>query len=450
LERLVTVKDFPLPDLGEGLTESEIVSWHVGVGDTVQLNQVIAEIETAKALVELPSPFAGTVTKLYAEPGTTVRVGAPIVAFEIDTVDAGATDPVSVSDSGEHLDGTESPATTEARQPMLVGRGPAADSADRPRRRERRLPASTRSEPGAAQQAAVASTETERPRSTPPVRALARELGIELADIAGTGENGLITREDVTAFAAGAGSTPSPATRRTRDERVRRVPIAGVRKRTAEAMSASAFTAPHVTEFLTADVTASTALVAELASRRAFGDTKPTLLTIVAKALCLAVRRTPVVNARWDEQAGEILEFGYIDLGIAVATERGLFVPNVKDADALSLPDLAAAVARLASDARAGRTAPADLTGGTITITNIGVFGIDTGTPIINPPEAAILAMGAVRRQPWEHHGEIALRDVMTLSLSFDHRLVDGEQGARVLRDVAAILGDPGATLALL
>jgi pyruvate dehydrogenase E2 component (dihydrolipoamide acetyltransferase) len=228
------------------------------------------------------------------------------------------------------------------------------------------------------------------------------------------------------------------------------VPIAGVRKRTAEAMSASAFTAPHVTEFLTADVTASRALVTELASRRAFGDTKPTLLTIVAKALCLAVRRTPAVNARWDEQAGEILEFGYVDLGIAVATERGLLVPNVKDADALSLPALATAVARLASDARAGRTAPADLTGGTITITNIGVFGIDTGTPIINPPEAAILAMGAVRRQPWEYHGEIALRDVMTLSLSFDHRLIDGEQGARVLRDIAAILGDPGATLALL
>lgn len=438
------VKDFPLPDLGEGLTESDLIAWRVGVGDTVELNQVIAEVETAKALVEVPSPFAGTVTRLYAEPGATVKVGAPLVAFELDDA-AGA---AGITDAPGQ----------PARQEMLVGRGPAVETGERPHRRGRGAPATSGAVAGPAVPDAPSAAPRERPRSTPPVRALARELGVELAGLDGTGPDGLITREDVraaaapaeTASGAPASAMPQSAAPGPRADRPRetRTPIAGVRKRTAQAMVASAFGAPQVTEFVTIDVTRSLRLIAELSASSEFRGRRLTLTSVVGRALMVALRRTPEVNARWDAENGEIVTFGYVNLGIAVASARGLTVPNVKDADRLTLAELADAVAGLVSRAREGSTTPAELTGGTVSITNVGVFGVDAGTPLLNPGEAAILAMGAVQRRPWEHHGKVALRDTMTLALTFDHRLVDGEQGSRVLRDSGRILQRPSLALA--
>lgn len=495
------IREFPLPDLGEGLTESEIVAWRVAVGDRVELNQIIADVETAKAVVELPSPYAGVITALHAAEGETIDVGAPLFSCDTGdgagegaptdaataasastTTDAAAAAPAQAPAAGEAqadatAEPTVAPEADAAPGPNLVGYG-ARDEGG-PKRRARRaalaadlvppVPAEgeAAADPdaapaGAAAAATAPSTDLstgapERPRSTPPVRKLARDLGIDLADVTGTGERGLITRADVEAAASGAmpsveqPAAPTAPTAGIRAERPAetRIPIKGVRKHTAAAMVRSAFTAPHVTEFLTVDVTATMELLRGIRDDRAFAGHKVTPLTVVAKAVCIAARRTPEVNSRWDEDAQEIVQYGGVNLGIAAATGRGLVVPNVKGAERMTLIELADSISALAETARAGRTPPADLTGGTISITNIGVFGIDAGTPILNPGEAAIIAMGAVRRQPWEHHGEIALREVMTLSLSFDHRLVDGEQGSRFLADIGAILREPGLALTM-
>jgi 2-oxoisovalerate dehydrogenase E2 component (dihydrolipoyl transacylase) len=459
------IKEFKLPDLGEGLTESEIVSWKVGVGDTVSLNQVIAEVETAKAVVELPSPFAGVITALHEQPGSVVEVGKPIVSFEVPD-DAGGSPAVA------------SPAEAEVpkRQPNLVGYGAVVESSGRPARRQRNFAAqaaeSTESERASSPavepveagpvETVPVATHSERPRSTPPVRKLAKDLGVELTAVPGTGVQGLITRDDVRNY-VGGGDVPVAARHlsavsnagapgdqaASRGGREVRTPIKGVRKFTAAAMVASAFTAPHATEFLTVDVTPTMDLLAKLKTSRAFADRRLTPLTLVAKAVLVALRRNPSLNSRWDEANQEIVQFNYVNLGIAAATPRGLTVPNIKDADAMSLLELSEALTALTETARAGKTAPAELAGGTISITNIGVFGIDAGTPILNPGEAAILAVGAVRRTPWEFQDEVALRQVVTLSLSFDHRLVDGEQGSRFLADVGAILADPGMVLTM-
>jgi 2-oxoisovalerate dehydrogenase E2 component (dihydrolipoyl transacylase) len=464
------IKEFRLPDLGEGLTESEILSWKVAVGDTVTLNQVIAEVETAKAVVELPSPFAGVITALHEEPGTIVEVGKPIVSFEVAD-DGGA------SPSGAEAAGAATAAAGSAkREPNLVGYGAVVESSGRPARRARNFPIPmAETVPGSAAEQVRTETRTdetlqveilpaesaERPRSTPPVRKLAKDLGLDLAAVAGTGAGGLITREDVQNFVGGGelsvpvrhlsavSDSVSPAGLRAQGGRELRTPIKGVRKFTAAAMVASAFTAPHATEFLTVDVTPTMDLLAKLKTSRAFSGYRLTPLTLVAKAVLIALRRNPSLNSRWEEASQEIVQFNYVNLGIAAATPRGLTVPNIKDADTLSLLDLSEALTGLTETARAGKTAPADLSGGTISITNIGVFGIDAGTPILNPGEAAILAMGAVRKLPWEFQDAVALRQVMTLSLSFDHRLVDGEQGSRFLADVGAILAEPGMALTM-
>lgn len=437
----MTIREFTLPDLGEGLTESELVEWHIAVGDIITLNQPIAEVETAKAIVQLPSPFAGTVSRLYAEPGMTVSVGAPLVAIDVP------------AEAGAEKATEDQPAVVASeRNSVLVGYGPRVETGNRPRRRERSHtePPSRSEAPARAGAAPVAerARPAERPRSTPPVRKLAHDLGVDLAAVAGSGEDGVITREDVLAVTRVEVAAVPTAAVPVRD-RETRIPIKGVRKHTAAAMVSSAFTAPHVTVFLTVDVTATRDLLERLRADRSFAGTKLTLLTVVAKALCIAVGNHPNVNSSWDERAGEIVQFGYVNLGIAVATPRGLMVPNIPDADSLSLAQLATAIGGLASTARAGATTPERLSGGTISISNVGVFGVDSGTPILNPGEAAILAIGAVRRLPWEHRGEIALRDVMTLSLSFDHRLVDGEQGARFLADIGAILAEPGMALTM-
>lgn len=450
--------EFRLPDLGEGLTEAEVVQWLVAPGDVVALNQTLAEVETAKAIVELPSPHAGVVTALHAAAGETVAVGAPLIEFDVEGADDA---PSAASDGG----GAE-----EKAQPNLVGYGAAPSASGRPARRARRAVGGRAATDTAVLEAAphdaspTVSVEVvaERPRSTPPVRAYAKRLGIDLVLVAATVGDRVITRGDVDDYASRTATTaeqvdPAPPRPRVPDDaaslrdgsRETRIPIRGVRKHTAAAMVESAFTAPHVTVFHTVDVTATMDLIASLRGDRSLSEHRIGPLAVVAKAACLALSRTPGLNARWDESAGEIVQFGYVDLGIAAATERGLIVPHIRDAESLTLTELADAVASLAVTAREGRTSPVELAGGTFSISNIGVFGIDAGTPILPPGQSGILAVGAVRRLPWEYRGEIALRQVMTLSLSFDHRIVDGAEGARFLKDVADVLEEPGRAMLL-
>lgn len=464
----MAVREFALPDLGEGLTESELVAWKVAVGDTVQLNQIIAEVETAKALVELPAPYDGRVSRLFVEPGVTVAVGEPLVAFEVEaaeTVDAGGAGGAggTAAPAGP-VPSPEAGSSSDGREPTLVGYGARPESSARPARRARPGlsvaqeahapvgPPATASAVSAAAATAPAATAValaERPRATPPVRKFARELGVDLVSVTGSGDRGLITRGDVQQFAerAGSASTPTDARPAAAGSREKHIPIRGVRKATADAMVRSAFGAPQATVFLTVDATPTMELVARLRAHPELADARPGLLAVVAKALLLAVRRTPEVNSRWDDAANEIVQAEYVHLGIAAATPRGLLVPVIRDADGMTLARLSDAIRGLAETARAGRTAPAALSGGTITITNVGVFGVDAGTPILTPGEAAILAVGAVRRQPWEHEGGIALRQVLTLALTFDHRIVDGEQASRVLADIGRILADPASVL---
>lgn len=453
------IAEFRLPDLGEGLTEAEVVTWLVAPGDSVTLNQTLAEVETAKAVVELPSPYEGTVSTLHAEAGQTVAVGAPLIAFDVVGEEPAA--PSSSSEPGEKA------------EPNLVGYGAAPTASGRPARRARRLGASApapidtavlEAAPHDAAPSAAVDAVIERPRSTPPVRAHAKRLGIDLVLVAAEVGDRLITRNDVDAYAerigahgrtiGAADSTSSAALPASRaalggEERETRIPIRGVRKHTAAAMVQSAFTAPHVTVFHTVDVTATMDLLSSLRDDRSLSAHRIGPLAVVAKAVCLALGRTPDLNSRWDEAAGEIVQHNYVDLGIAAATERGLIVPMIRDAERLTLTELADAVKSLAEVARSGKTSPAELAGGTFSISNIGVFGVDAGTPILPLGQSGILAVGAVRRQPWEHRGEIALRQLMTLSLSFDHRMVDGAEGARFLKDVADLLEEPGRAMLL-
>lgn len=467
------IQEFHLPDLGEGLAEAEVVQWLVAPGDTVTLNQTLAEVETAKAIVELPSPYEGKVTTLHAAAGDTVDVGAPLIAF--DVVVDGPTDTAPTAEATASVDqakpGGASTASGEKAPPNLVGYGAAPASKGRPARRSRRVSSGTASTDTAVLEAAphdalpdapATARVGERPRSTPPVRAYAKRLGVDIVLVAAEVGDRVVTREDVDTYADRVGGRAETAARPApqpsvfgamsageQPERETRTPIRGVRKHTAAAMVQSAFTAPHVTTFHTVDVTATMDLIASLREDRALAEHRIGPLVVVAKAACLALGRTPGLNSRWDDAAGEIVQPHYVDLGIAAATERGLIVPNIRDADQMTLPQLADALRALTETARSGKTSPAELAGGTFSITNIGVFGIDAGTPILPPGQSGILAVGAVRRMPWEYKGEIALRQVMTLSLSFDHRVVDGAEGARFVKDVADILEEPGRAMLL-
>jgi len=490
-------KEFRLPDVGEGLTEADIVSWHVKPGDTVQVNQVIVEIETAKAVVELPSPYAGTVTALLADEGQTVDVGTPIIAVDVpgpakspdETMPPRAAQRVPEQQvpeqqvPGQQVPGQHEPGQPDngepaqpARQPVLVGYGVKPGSTTRrPRKAPATRPASYPATPSAPRAVPPAREGLERPAgqgglagslprasrvlAKPPVRKLARDLGVDLAALTGSGPEGSVTREDVQRAAGDATvrsgyESPVSDSRRLAvatagpSETEERIPVRGVRKHTAAAMVASAFTAPHVTEFLQVDVTETMAAVRRTRELPEFAEVKVSPLVFVAKALLVAVGRHPMINSSWDAAAQEIVVKHHVNLGVAVATDRGLLVPNVKDAQSLPLAGLARALDELAGTARAAKATPADLSGGTITITNVGVFGVDAGTPILTPGEAAILAFGQVRDAPWVHQGELAVRKVTTLSLSFDHRIVDGELGSAVLRDVGSMLEDPIRLLA--
>jgi pyruvate dehydrogenase E2 component (dihydrolipoamide acetyltransferase) len=452
--------EFKLPDPGEGLVEAEIVTWKVKPGDEVKVNDIVVEVETAKSLVELPIPWSGTVKELLAAEGDTVEVGTPIIL--IDNGDGGGASGSRGEGAGEAA-AAAAPAeaapaeAAPSREANLVGYGPSEGSTSRrPRRR-------------AGAPAAEAPPESVKPRpkpmAKPPVRKYAKDLGIDLSQVTPSREDGVITRADIDAHASGEEQAPSqpaaaeagaapvstaPAFRS--GERETRTPVKGVRKMTAQAMVGSAFSAPHVTEFITVDVTATMELVDRLKASREFRDVKVSPLLILAKALVLAVRRNPGMNAVWDEDAQEIVQRHYVNLGIAAATPRGLLVPNIKDADLMDLRQLADALANLVETARAGRTQPAEMSNGTITITNVGVFGVDTGTPIINPGESAIVCFGAVRKQPWvvtnaAGQDEIVPRWITQLSVSFDHRLIDGELGSRFLSDLAAVMEDPAQAL---
>ena len=439
-------KQFPLADTAEGLTEADILNWQVKPGDTVTVNQIVVEIETAKAAVELPIPWAGVVTELLVEPGQTVEVGTPILTIDVDP--GGTAAPAAPAAAAPVA---EAPAEEEMKP--LVGYGSKAVATQR-RARKGASPAPAPVAAVAVAPPAPVPAPVEAPRggyvplAKPPVRKLAKELGVDLHALTGTAEGGVITRDDVHKAANGT-AAPTAAVVSTVDSgsRERRVPIKGVRKMTAAAMVQSAFTAPHVTEFLTIDVTPMMEFRERLKKSREFAGVKVTPLTFAAKAVCLAAKRTPDVNAVWDEAAQEIVYKDYVHLGIAAATPRGLIVPKVRDADAMSLKELAVALTQLTDTAREGKTTPADMANGTITITNVGVFGVDTGTPIINPGESAILCLGAIKDMPWVVDGEIKVRKVLQLSLSFDHRVVDGQQGSEFLADVGALLADPAVAM---
>lgn len=478
------MKEFRLPDPGEGLVEAEIVNWLVAVGDEVKVNDVVVEVETSKSLVELPIPFAGTVAELLVSEGDTVDVGRPIIV-----IDDGAG---AAEKSDESEKSVESDEVDDKPVPNLVGYGAKSGSL----KRRARTQAASAAEPAADQthqqlaqvfdqgvpvsrrydehtpipplQAEATGAPLPSPGrhepstppvsgvlAKPPVRKLAKDRGVDLSTLSGSGEGGIITREDVERAAAGAAadarpgaSTPRPVTATAEDQRI---PVKGVRKITAEAMVASAFTAPHVTEWVTCDVTGTMELLDTLKAHPDFAGVRVSPTLWVARAALLALRRNPSLNSSWDEEAGEIVQHGRVNLGLAAATPRGLMVPNIKDAGALSLRELAQALNELVDVAKAGRTQPADTSGGTFTLTNVGVFGVDGGTPIINPGEGAILCMGAIDRRPWVvgtgASERIEPRWVTTVAVSFDHRMIDGEQGSKFLADVARLLRDPAAAL---
>ncbi|MEU4839866.1 dihydrolipoamide acetyltransferase family protein [Nocardia testacea] len=457
------ILEFRLPDLGEGLTDAEFQNWTVAVGEEVALNQTIAEVETAKAVVALPSPFAGTVVELLAEPGATIEVGAPLLRIRTTATGSGA----------------------DARPSVLVGYGPSEERGSRRRRGGQRSGGATAPPPehsagnGISYESGVigmpartaeeqaerggdtgrgAAAESQRVAATPGARKLARELGIDLWYLAGSGPDGAVTVADVRGAVpvsepdardhdAGAESAPA-VTRAAGSVREERTPIAGVRKRTAEAMVTSARTIPQADTSITVDVTASLELLEHLRASRSFEGITPTLLALVAKSVLAALAEFPVINTFWDEANAEIVTRHYVNLGIAVAAPRGLLVPNIKDAQTLSLRELCREIGWLARTARDGRAGPADLRGGTFTISNVGVFGVESGTPLVNPGEAAILCLGAVVKRPWVFRDELAIRSVVTLTLSFDHRMIDGEAAARFLATVAGLLEDPLTLLA--
>ncbi|WP_375430138.1 dihydrolipoamide acetyltransferase family protein [uncultured Friedmanniella sp.] len=502
-----------MPDPGEGLVEAEIVTWRVAVGDAVKVNDILLEIETDKSLVELPSPYAGTVAALLVAEGTMTDVGTPIIAIDDGVAPAGppttpsALEPTEV---GEPTDGMVGGGDGGKRVPNLVGYGPRTGETSRRPRKGRTdptpqqthdqlsgtfatdVPVSRRADDREPLHAATGTPTPAAPLpapgpaapepqltggavlAKPPVRKLAKDLGVDLATLTGSGPAGIITRDDVTVAAQPAAAQPNgmesasardlsvpsnqaPPSSGRFDGRTPseagdvRIPIRGVRKATAEAMVRSAFTAPHVTEWLTCDVTATMELVERLRARREFRDMRISPLLVVAKAVCLALSRTPELNSFWDEPAGEIVQLGAVNLGIAANTPRGLVVPNIKNAQTLPLLELAQAINALVTTAREGRTSPAEMAQGSFTITNVGTFGVDAGTPILNPGESGILCLGQITRRPWVvgagDDERIEPRWVTTLAVSFDHRLADGAQGSTFLAAVAQILGDPGLGL---
>ena len=429
----MSISRFPLPDVGEGLTEAEIVTWKVKVGDQVSVNQTICEIETAKSLVELPCPFEGEVTELLAQEGDTVEVGTAIIAVRTT---GGPVIEAPIADADEEAD-----TGAEYKIPTLVGYGDAGEAKSRRKRAVSVAPVAT-SIPVSMVMAAAASDTV---LAKPPIRKLAKELGVDLGALTGTGSHGEITREDVIGGASQASVFKNLTTPQVPTEREERIPVKGVRKAIATAMVKSAFTAPHVSIFVDVDATRTMEYVKRLKSSVDFAGIKVTPLLIMAKAMIWAVRRNRMVNSTWTDE--EIIVHNFVNLGIAAATPRGLIVPNIKDADSMSMIELAQAIEQLAATAREGKTSPEEMKDGTITITNIGVFGVDTGTPILNPGEVGIVALGSIRKKPWVVDDEIVVRQITTIGATFDHRVVDGDVASRFVQDVASVIEEPALLL---
>jgi len=441
----VSTSEFNLPDVGEGLTEAEIVTWKVKVGDPVVVNQVLVEIETAKSLVELPSPFAGVVAAILVDEGQTVDVGTPIISVSSNGAPAEPA-PVAPSQADAELRGTVSDTASsisseDGQGAVLVGYGIKGQVSSRRTRGAvtgppAQSPPRPSSVPASSASAIVAK---------PPIRKLAKDLGVDLGEVNPTGLAGEITRDDVIRHASQASLFRNIETPAWSSDREERIPVKGVRKAIANAMVSSAFSAPHVGLFVDVDATRTMEFVKRLKNSADFAGVKVSPLLIVAKAMIWAVRRNPTVNAQWTDS--EIIVKHYVNFGIAAATPRGLIVPNIKEAQSLSLRELASAIEQLTITARDGKTQPAEMTGGTITVTNIGVFGMDTGTPILNPGEVAIVALGTIKQKPWVVDGEVRPRFVTTLGASFDHRIVDGDVASRFLADVASVIEEPALLL---
>ncbi len=443
--------EFPLPDVGEGLTEAEIVAWKVKPGDTVTVNQVLVEIETAKSLVELPSPFAGVVTELLAEEGATVEVGSPIIRVDSS---GGTIELQAPANDSESLGQIANPSALAAREEageggsgaVLVGYGSKGGHA--PTRRRRPGPAVEVPDSGAARTripARVVARSAAPVIAKPPIRKLAKDLDVDLRQVTATGPGGEVLRDDVIRQAQQASVFRNIETPAWPVEREERIPVKGVRKATAQAMVASAFTAPHVSVFTDVNATRTMEFVKRLKASPDFAGVRVSPLLVMAKAIIWAVRRNPTVNSTWTDE--EIIIRHYVNLGIAAATPRGLIVPNVKDAQNLSMLELAQSLEQLTLTAREGKTQPADMSNGTITITNLGSFGMDTGTPILNPGEVAIVALGAIKQKPWVVDGEVRPAWVTTVGASFDHRVVDGDVASRFTADVASVLEEPALLL---
>jgi len=462
---------FPLPDVGEGLTEAEIVQWKVAPGDRIALDQVFVEIETAKSLVELPSAYEGVVAELLVDEGSTVDVGTPILVIQTDASNgmnaaapaAPAGAPAApASDAAALVADTAASIAADEGCAVLVGHGASGPAISRRRRHpvadgahahlgDAHVPPAPPAAP--AVEAAPVAASAPRPSvesqipviAKPPIRKLAKDLGVDLTRVTPTGPIGDVTRDDVIREATQASVFRNIQTPELPEGRETRIPVKGVRKAIASAMVQSAFTAPHVSVFADVDATRTMEFVKRLKASPDFAGVKVSPLLIMAKAMIWAVRRNPTVNAQWTDE--EIIVKHFVNLGIAAATPRGLIVPNVKDAQNMSMVELAAALEQLTLTAREGKTQPAEMQHGTITITNIGVFGMDTGTPILNPGEVAIVALGTIKQKPWVVDGEVRPRYVTTIGGSFDHRVVDGDVASRFLADVAAIIEEPALLL---
>jgi len=451
---------FDLPDVGEGLTEAEIVTWKVKVGDVVSVNQIIVEIETAKSLVELPCPFAGTVAQLMANEGDTVNVGSPIIAVTVSEATAAVAAATSMHDAVaanavvteaiQTVSDVAASSVEEKPQPNLVGYGVSSAAPSRRRRAVAGVVATS------AVQAVVSSAAPatdliavvpsgDAVLAKPPIRKLAKDMNVDISRVKPTGLSGEVTREDVMAAAQVASVFKNQTTPEAKTEREERIPVKGVRKAIASAMVQSAFTAPHVSIFVDVDATRTMEYVKRLKASADFAGVKVTPLLIMAKAMIWAVRRNPMVNSTWTDT--EIIVHNFVNFGVAAATPRGLIVPNIKDADQMSMLELAMALEKLAATAREGKTTPQDMQNGTITITNIGVFGVDTGTPILNPGEVGIVALGSIRPKPWVVDNEILVRQVTTIGATFDHRVVDGDVASRFVQDVASVIEEPALLL---
>jgi pyruvate dehydrogenase E2 component (dihydrolipoamide acetyltransferase) len=467
---------FLLPDVGEGLVEAEIVTWKVAVGDVVTLNQPLVDIETAKATVELPSPYAGTVVALHGNVGDVMEVHKPLITFEVGGTAAPAAKvaatPASQAEAASELIEQSPEAIGAGREAVLVGYGVANEDgvATRKHRRAGRTGATTTPPvpPPAPTPASVsAATPSLAPRCTPPVRLYAKQHGVDLSTVAGTGRDGLITRDDVERALSGApvaapaparGPAPSGPTTTSRfvgrdieswssGPKEERIPVKGVLRSMAEAMVQSAFSAPHAAVWVRLDATKTMELLASLKKQPSLQDVRLSPLTIVAMALCDAARHYPGLNSSFDAAAGEVVVRRSVNLGIAADTPRGLIVPNIKGADQLDLVSMAQALNVLVDKARNGTTTPNEMIGTTLTITNVGPFGVDAAMPILPPGTGAILAIGQIAKAPWVLNDVVVVRQVCEIAMSFDHRQIDGALASRVLGHVAKFLEDPAAAL---